>query len=272
MDEMKHLNETLHFIRSHTPTSPKIGLILGSGLASFGEQVTTEIKIPFKDLPHFPPPTVDGHPGQLIIGQVGSQSIAILQGRVHYYEGLSPQQVVFPTRMLKALGVEILILTNAAGGLNTKMRPGDFMVLTDHINLTGYNPLRGPNHNELGPRFPDMTQTYSPQLRERLLQQLAKQNIPHHEGVYVGLSGPSYETPAEIRFLQIIGGDAVGMSTVPEAIVAKHMDMKIVGISCITNMGAGISATSLSHQDVKDVGQKVEHTFAQFLSQFVESL
>ncbi|MBK9040820.1 MAG: purine-nucleoside phosphorylase [Bdellovibrionales bacterium] len=269
--EQDRIEEAASFIRSKTNFLPKIGITLGSGLSSFAEQVNEKVEFSFSEIPHFLPPTVDGHPGKLVLGTIGRSTVAVFQGRIHFYEGHSPSEVVFPTRVLNAIGVETLILTNAAGGLNPKMSPGDFMVITDHINLMGYNPLLGPNLNSLGPRFPDMTNVYHSDLRMRLCKLLKEENIPYHEGVYVGLTGPSYETPAEIRFLSGIGGSAVGMSTVPEAIAARHMGMDILGISCITNLGSGISTTPLSHNEVTETGKRVEKIFGRFLRKFVEN-
>ncbi|MCB0386578.1 MAG: purine-nucleoside phosphorylase, partial [Bdellovibrionales bacterium] len=226
----------------------------------------------FSDLPHFPPPTVDGHPGKLLLGRLGETPVAVLQGRIHYYEGHSPEDVVLPTRVLAGLGVETLILTNAAGGLNPKMKPGDFMVLNDHINLMGYNPLRGKNIEEWGPRFPDMSEVYDLDLRRKLITLLNQLGVSFHEGVYCGVSGPTYETPAEVRYLGKIGGGAVGMSTVSEALAARHMGLKVVGISCITNLAAGISPHPLTHEEVKETAKMVEAQFSQFLRSFVEGL
>ncbi|MCB0361120.1 MAG: purine-nucleoside phosphorylase [Bdellovibrionales bacterium] len=269
---MNKIKETLAYIRTKTSFSADVGITLGSGLAAFAEQMVPESEFSFSELPHFPAPSVDGHPGKLLLGKIGHVSVAILQGRIHYYEGHSPSEVVFPTRILRALGAETLILTNAAGSLNLTMQPGDFMLITDHINLTAYNPLRGPNLDSLGTRFPDMTDIYCPKLRDKMAKLLIANKINFHEGVYVGLSGPSYETPAEIRYLALIGGHAVGMSTVPEAIAAKHMNMSVLGLSCITNLGCGLSPQALSHEEVKETGKKVEAIFKKFLYEFVEDL
>ena len=272
MDTKTKVDQTVAFIRKQTKISPQVGVTLGSGLASFGNTIEVDAEILFADLPHFPPPTVEGHPGKLILGKVDDQPVAVLQGRIHYYEGHDPEAVMFSTRVLGQLGIKCLILTNAAGGLQPKMKPGDFMVITDHINLMGYNPLRGPNVDEWGPRFPDMTQVYSPRLREKLIVLLNKLNVSFHEGIYCGVSGPTYETPAEVRYLAQIGGGAVGMSTVPEAIAARHMGVEVVGISCITNLGSGLSPTPLTHDEVKETAAKVEVTFCQFLKDFVANL
>ncbi|MCB0412140.1 MAG: purine-nucleoside phosphorylase, partial [Bdellovibrionales bacterium] len=196
----------------------------------------------------------------------------LLKGRIHYYEGHSLEQVTFATRLVKFLGVQTLILTNAAGGVNAKFLPGTLMILRDHINLTGENPLRGPNLLELGPRFPDMTEPYDKELSDRLVEICKEQKIQHTEGVYCGVQGPSYETAAEIRFLQTIGGDAVGMSTVPEALVARHMGLRLVGISCITNLATGLSQTKVTHEEVKEVAARVEKDFSHLLRRFIASI
>ena len=272
MSELKRVRETVDYIRKRSSFKPRVGITLGSGLAAFGSSIDVECEISFNDLPHFPHPTVDGHPGKLLLGNLGDSPVAVLQGRVHYYEGHSPEDVVLPTRVLADLGIESLVLTNAAGGLSPKMKPGDFMVLTDHINLMGYNPLRGKNVDEWGPRFPDMSEIYDRELRAKLIAILNKMGVSFHEGVYCGVSGPTYETPAEVRYLGQIGGGAVGMSTVPEALVARHMGVKVLGVSCITNLAAGLSPTLLTHEEVKETAKMVEAQFSQFLRSFVEEL
>jgi len=272
METQKKVQETLNFIRQKTKLKPLVGIVLGSGLASFGEAIDVRDEIFYSDLPHFPPPTVEGHPGKLILGHIGKHPVAILQGRIHYYEGHSPENVIFSTRVFAQWGIQTLILTNAAGGLQPKMRPGDFMVITDHINLMGYNPLRGVNIEEYGPRFPDMTEVYSSHLRQKLVDVLNQQKVPFHEGIYCGVSGPSYETPAEVRYLAQIGASAVGMSTVPEAITAYHMGLEVLGISCITNLAAGLSPNKLTHDEVKKTAHHVEKIFCRFLKNFVANL
>jgi purine-nucleoside phosphorylase len=208
----------------------------------------------------------------LIFGKVGAQSVVILQGRNHYYEGHSMENVVFPTRTLALLGIESLVVTNSAGGFGETMAAGDFMIIEDHINLMGTNPLMGPNIKELGPRFPDMTEAYDKGLIEKMEQTFQKQSVRYHKGIYCGVSGPTYETPAEVRYLKLIGGKAVGMSTVPEVIAANHLGIRVAALSCITNLASGISRQKLSHQEVTDTAKKVETQFTGFLKEFVQSI
>lgn len=266
------LTETVSFIRSKTTLKPKIGVILGSGLGAFVNEVQVETILPFQDIPHFNPPTVEGHQGNLIFGKVGSQTVAILQGRNHYYEGHTMENVVFPTRILATLGIEILILTNSAGGFGETMQAGDLMIIEDHINLMGINPLMGPNIKELGPRFPDMTEAYDRKLISQMEPILQKHGTRYHKGVYCGVSGPTYETPAEVRYLKMIGGKAVGMSTVPEAIAANHLGLRVAALSCITNLAAGISRQKLSHSEVTETAKKVEQKFTLFLKEFISNI
>lgn len=266
------LNLTLQYLKSKTSIKPTVGIILGSGLGSFSKKIQTETIIPYKEIPHFLIPSIEGHHGNLIFGYVDKTPIVCLQGRIHYYEGHSIQEIVYPTRTLAKLGIQSLLVTNAAGGLDNTMEPGDFMIISDHINLMGTNPLLGPNENSLGPRFPDMTEAYCSLLQKKLSQLLVKNNIRHHQGIYCALSGPTYETPAEVRYLKIIGASAVGMSTVPEVIIANHMGVKVCGISCITNKAAGISKVKLSHAEVTETAQKVEQQFTSLVKEFVASL
>lgn len=266
------LQETVSYIRTKTSAKPKIGVILGSGLGSFVKDVDVEITLPYKDIPHFSPPTVDGHSGNLIFGKIDGLPIAIMQGRNHYYEGHSMESVVFPTRTLAMMGVETLILTNSAGGFGENMQAGDFMIIEDHINLMGTNPLMGPNIKELGPRFPDMTEAYDKRLIKLMEQVLQKQGTTYHKGIYCGVSGPTYETPAEVRYLKLIGGKAVGMSTVPESIAANHLGLRVAALSCITNLAAGISSQKLSHNEVTETAQRVEQHFSSFLREFIGAI
>lgn len=266
------LTESVSFIRSKTILKPKIGITLGSGLGAFVNEVKITTQIPFREIPHFMPPTVEGHPGNLILGEVGPHAVAILQGRNHYYEGHNMETVVFPTRALALLGIEVMILTNSAGGFGDTMQAGDFMIIEDHINLMGMNPLMGPNIKELGPRFPDMTEAYDSKLIRLMEAVLQKQNTRYHKGVYCGVSGPTYETPAEVRYLKMIGGKAVGMSTVPEAIAANHLGLRVAALSCITNLAAGISRQKLSHQEVTETAKRVERSFTQFLKDFIAAI
>ncbi len=237
--EHKHIGEATQIIRRHSQITPRVGLITGSGLAGLADDATDATRIPYQDIPHFPRSTVAGHPGELVIGKLDSVPVVIQRGRVHFYEGYSMQQITFPVRVMRALGAETLIVTNAAGGLNPNFAPGDIMVIRDHINFTGmagFNPLRGPNDPHLGPRFPLMAGAYSPRLR-RLAHQVASElGFALQSGVYAGLAGPTFETPAELRFLQMIGADAVGMSTTPEVTVARHGGMRVLGFSIIGNL------------------------------------
>ena len=235
----KEFAEAADFIRSRTEHEPTIGLILGTGLNPLAEEIQAATVIPYSEVPHFPAATIEGHVGRLIIGELEGQKILVMQGRAHYYEGYSPQHIVLPIRAMQLLGIDILMVTNAAGGLNPAFRAGDLMLITDHINLVGMaglNPLRGPNDPELGPRFVDMSQAYDLKLREMALRVAQDLGITLHQGVYVCLAGPSFETPADLRFLRLIGADAVGMSTVPEVNVARHAGMRVLGISGISNV------------------------------------
>lgn len=269
---LNKLQDTVSFIRTKTLAKPKVGVILGSGLGSFVKDIDVECTIPYKDIPHFSPPTVEGHSGNLIFGKIDNQAVAVLQGRNHYYEGHSMESVVFPTRTLALLGIETLILTNSAGGFGENMQPGDFMIIEDHINLMGTNPLMGPNIKELGPRFPDMTEAYDKRLITIMEQLLQKQGTRYHKGVYCGVSGPTYETPSEVRYLKLIGGKAVGMSTVPESIAANHLGLRVAALSCITNLAAGISAQKLSHDEVTETAKRVELQFSSFLREFITQI
>jgi purine-nucleoside phosphorylase len=252
--------ETAAYIRERTQHKPAIGLILGSGLSSLAEQLDQADVFPYQQLPHFAQTTVHGHTGRLLIGLLEGQPIVVMQGRFHFYEGHSLQQVTFPIRVMGLLGIHTLIVTNAAGGLAKGFTPGELMLITDHINLVGlagHNPLIGPNDPELGPRFPDMSQAYDLELQAMARQVARASGIPLQEGVYVCLAGPSFETPTEIHFLRLIGADAVGMSTVHEVIVARHMGLRVLGISGITNVHAPDSAPpqETTHQEVLETGQ-----------------
>jgi purine-nucleoside phosphorylase len=249
-----------------------LGLILGSGFGLFADFLQKQTTIPFSSLPHFPASTVLGHSGNLIFGDVEGVPVVALQGRAHLYEGYSAAQVTFPTRVLGALGIRQLIITNAAGGINTAYSPGDLMLITDHINLMGVNPLSGPNLERLGPRFPDMSEAYD-RAMQRIARDVARQNcIALREGVYVGVQGPSYETPAEIRMCRTLGADAVGMSTIPEVLVANHMGIRVLGLSCITNMAAGILPQKLTHEEVMDTAEKAFDSFASLLQGIIPNL
>ena len=253
------------FIQSQTKLRPQIGLVLGSGLGAFVDVLTDAVRIPYAQIPSFPRSTAIGHAGQLVIGKSGDVPVAVMQGRVHLYEGYSAAEVAFPTRVLGRMGIRALILTNAAGGINLDYGQGALVMLRDHINLQGQNPLTGPNEDRFGHRFPDMTHVYSKRLRQIALEEAGKLSIAPHEGVYAAVAGPSYETPAEIRFLRTIGADLVGMSTVPEAIAARHMGMELLAISCVTNMAAGTTDQPLDHKEVLETGRRVMGQFIALL-------
>ncbi len=266
------LGQTAKHIQSMKKTAPKVGLILGSGLGLYVEQIKDKTVIPYSDIPYFHESTVDGHEGRLILGTVEGVEIAVLQGRIHAYEGHPMEDVVFPTRVLATLGIESLILTNAAGGINTNYTPGDLVIIEDHINMMGTNPLIGPNIIELGPRFPDMTRAYNPKI-VNIFKETSKQiGLDIKTGVYCALQGPTYETPAEIGMLRTIGADMVGMSTVPESIAANHLGIKVGGISCITNMAAGITGEKLNHEEVKEQALEVMGKFSKLLSGSIKEI
>ncbi len=272
MGLIENLKESADFIRAKRQFQPQLAVTLGSGLASFVDHVEVLERIPYAEIPHFSPPSVEGHPGQLVLAQIKDIPLLILQGRIHYYEGHSMEEVVYPTRLMAQLGAKVMVLTNASGGMDPQMKPGDFMVIEDHINLTGANPLRGPNVDALGVRFPDMTEAYDKKLCAALEESFQRQSLRVSRGVYCGVAGPNYETPAEVRYLRQIGGHAVGMSTVAEAIAARHCGMKVCAVACITNLAAGLGQGSLSHEEVKEVAQKVEMGFAQALSDWCQAV
>ncbi len=257
------------FVLSQTALRPQIGLVLGSGLGSFADDLTEAVRIPYAHIPTFPRSTAVGHAGQLVVGKLtgtsGDVPVAVMQGRVHLYEGYPAAEVAFPTRVLGRTGIRALILTNAAGGINVEYGQGALVILRDHINLQGQNPLTGANDERFGARFPDMTYTYAKRYREIALNEMKKLSIPPREGVYAALAGPSYETPAEIRYLRTIGADLVGMSTVPEAVAARHMGINVLAISCVTNMAAGILDRALVHDEVLEVGRRVMGQFIALL-------
>jgi len=267
---LEKIKATSDFIKDKTGFNGKIAVILGSGLGGFSRNVEVDTSLDYAEIPNFPVSTVEGHSGKLIFGKLGNKEILVMQGRFHYYEGYPMDQVTFPIRVFKQLGIEFLLVSNAAGGINYSFEVGDVMMITDHINLFGTNPLIGKNFTELGPRFPDMTHAYNPELCEIAREIARKRYIQLHEGTYVGLTGPSFETPAEYRFLHTIGGDAVGMSTVPEVIVANHSGMKVFGISVITNNGLIPSEGGNKHSEVLDVatlaGPKLETIFSELIS------
>jgi purine-nucleoside phosphorylase len=252
-------------ILKRTPLRPMIGLVLGSGLGSFADSLSDSARMPYSEISEFPRSTAIGHTGQLVIGNAGPVPVAAMQGRVHLYEGYSPQQVAFPMRVFARMGIRAVILTNAAGGINLNFQQGALVLIRDHINFQGTNPLVGPNDDGFGVRFPDMTHAYSKPYREIAREEAGKLGMTLHEGVYAAMLGPSYETPAEINFLRIIGADLVGMSTVSEVIVARHMEIKVLAISCVTNMAAGILDQPLSHEEVMETGERVKSSFEALL-------
>lgn len=272
MDIIAKLTETVNYLKSQIKVKPRIGVILGSGLGHFVQHMQVEKALPFGEIPNFIPPTVEGHSGNLIFGSVDGVELVVLQGRLHYYEGHSMETVVFPARVMALLGIEILIVTNSAGGFGDGMNAGDFMVIEDHINLMGNNPLMGPNIKELGPRFPDMTEAYDRELMAVAERIFRSQKTFFHKGIYVGVTGPTYETPSEIKMFKAIGGKAVGMSTVPEVIAANHLGIRVAAISCITNLAAGVSQNKLTHAEVTDTAKKVEQKFCSFLKEFVTKI
>jgi purine-nucleoside phosphorylase len=272
MTTFEHVSEAAAFVRSRLGRlTPQIAIVLGSGLGAVAEAVGDPVVVPFAEVPHFPKSTVEGHSGRIVAGSLGGVDVVVLQGRVHFYEGYTPQQVTFPARVLGALGVRALVLTNAAGGIAEGYRIGQLVALADHINLMGFNPLIGPNEPRYacvpgaGLRFFDMTEAYSRRLRVLAQEAAAEEGFELGEGVYLAVSGPSFETPAEIRAFRTLGATLVGMSTVPETIVARHMGMEVLGISCVTNLAAGLSASPLSHQEVFEAGRQVEHRLAGLL-------
>jgi purine-nucleoside phosphorylase len=258
MTLLSDLGEAVRFVQSKTPLRPAIGLVLGSGLGAFARSLEKATAIPYGEIPHFPTSTAIGHSGELVVGHCQGVPVAVMSGRAHYYEGYTLQQVVFPVRVLGRMGVKILILTNAAGSVNVAYKPGELMVISDHINFMGGNPMIGPNEDQLGLRFFDMSEAYDPQLREIAEKACWKAGVTVRKGVYIAFTGPSYETPAEIKMSRAMGADAVGMSTVPEVIAARHMGVRVLGISCITNMAAGVIKKPLDHREVLEVGEKVK--------------
>ena len=265
MELQNKIQSAAQYILSRVSLRPTIGMVLGSGLGDFADTLEDVVRIPFAEIPGFPLPTVPGHTGALVFGKKMGQEVVVLQGRIHYYEGLPMREITLPVRVLAAIGVKTLILTNACGGVNTSFRPGDLMLIADHINFSGANPLIGPNLDAFGPRFPDVSDLYTKTLRDAIKEKAAQAGIPLQEGVYAMYSGPNYETPAEIRMFRILGADTVGMSTVPEALVAGQCGMQVVGISCITNMAAGVLPQKLCHGEVIEVAALVHDKFQNLL-------
>jgi purine-nucleoside phosphorylase len=259
--------EAAAFIRERIVVSPRVAIVLGSGLGSFADRIEPASAISYTDIPHFPQPTVEGHSGRLVVGTIGKTPLAVMQGRVHAYEGYSPEEVTFPIRVLARLGITTLLVTNAAGGIRLDLRQGQLVLLSDHINFTGRNPVSGANDERLGPRFFDMTEAYSKRLRL-----LAHSAAELSEGVYLAVSGPSFETPAEIKAFRTLGADLVGMSTVQEVIVARHMGIEVLGISCVTNMAAGILDQAINHQEVMETGARVQAQLTNLLTALLPAL
>ncbi|GGH69094.1 purine nucleoside phosphorylase [Compostibacillus humi] len=259
------ISEAAKYIQEKISLTPSIGLILGSGLGSLADEIEMKTVIPYSEIPHFPQSTVKGHKGQLVIGELEGKKVIAMQGRFHYYEGYSMQQVTFPVRVMKELGISSLIVTNAAGGVNKDFQPGDFMIITDHINLMGDNPLIGKNDDRLGDRFPDMSECYDQQLIQHAEECANRVQIKVKKGVYAANTGPQYETKAEVKMVHVLGGDAVGMSTVPEVIAANHGGIRVLGISCISNMAAGILEEPLSHAEVIETTERVKEDFVKLV-------
>ncbi len=266
------MKEAVDYIRRKTDREPRIGVVLGSGLGGFADELADRIEVPYADIPGWPVSTAVGHAGKLVFGKLEDKDVAVMAGRSHLYEGYTPAQVTLGVRVLHRLGVRSIVFTNAAGGINTFYSQGALVLISDHINLQGSNPLIGPNDDSLGPRFPDMTEAYLAGYREIAHQVAAKLEIPLPEGVYAAVPGPSYETPAEIRYLRTIGADLVGMSTVPEVIMANYLGMRVLAISCVTNMAAGILDRKISHEEVLETGQRVRDTLVQFLKALLPRL
>lgn len=266
------IDQAKAYIESRAALRPAIAVVLGSGLGAFADELDERVAIPYSEIPGWPSSTAVGHAGRLILGKLGDIDVAVMAGRAHLYEGYTPSEVTFGVRALARLGVRSLVFTNAAGGINLTLERGGLVLISDHINLQGVNPLMGPNDDTLGPRFPDMSEAYSREYREAAKQVARELCIPIREGVYAAMLGPSYETPAEIRFLRAIGADVVGMSTVPEVIVANHMGLKVLGISCVTNMAAGVLPQKIHHEEVLETGAMVRGTLLKFLKALLPSL
>ena len=257
------------FILSKSKLRPQIALVLGSGLGAFADEFATPTKIPYKKIPYFPQSTAIGHAGQLVIGKVGDIPVAGMQGRVHLYEGYSAKEVAFPIRVFNQMGIKAVILTNAAGGINLNYSQGALVAIRDHINLQGANPLIGPNDDRFGSRFPDMTRAYDPEFRRFVSEEGKRLKLDLHEGVYLALAGPNYETPAEIHAFRSLGADLVGMSTVPEVLVARHSGIRVLGVSCVTNMAAGITGAPLTAEEVFETAARVKHDFIALLKAII---
>ena len=272
MHKTNEILEAKAYIEKHTKVTPTIGIILGSGLGPFADTLEDAVHIPYDEIPHFAKSAAVGHANELVIGTIAGKTVVAMKGRFHYYEGFTLDQVTFPVRVMKALGMEKMIVTNACGAVNTDFSPGDLMLITDHINLTANNPLMGPNNDELGVRFLDVSEVYSKQLRSVVSDVAKDQNVTLQEGVYAWWTGPTYETPAEIRMIRTLGADAVGMSTVPEALIARHAGIETVGISCLTNMACGILDQPLNHEEVIETAERVKSTFLKLVTEVIARL
>lgn len=272
MNIYQHALEAANYIKKNNQYQPKIGLILGSGLGGLVEEMTETFEFTFEEIPHFVQSTTQGHSGKVVVGKLNGVLVVALSGRYHFYEGYELSLVTFPVRVMRILGIETLILTNACGAINKDFKPGDLMVINDHLNLVSNNPLIGKNIDQFGPRFPDSTEIYTKDLRRIAHQTAESLGFSLRDGVYAWWTGPSYETPAEIKMIRILGADAVGMSTVPEALVASHMDMKVLGISCLTNMASGILDQKLSHHEVLEVAQTVNQKFRNLIKKIIIQL
>jgi purine-nucleoside phosphorylase len=272
IDQWTMAGESADFIRGKVPLQPAVGLVLGSGLGAFADELQNRVVIPYSAIPHFPLSSAEGHAGNLVIGKVGDTVVAAMQGRVHYYEGHTMLRVTFPMRVFCRLGIKGALLTNAAGGIGAELKPGCLVVLSDHINLQGTNALIGTNEDRFGPRFPDMTQAYAKDWRALAVAEGKRLGIDIYEGVYAAVPGPSYETPAEIRFLRIIGADVVGMSTVAEVVVARHCGIKVLAISVVTNMAAGILDQPINHAEVLEIGRRVRGQFSELIRTLIPKM
>lgn len=269
---LEKIQETADYIRSKVNVLPKTGIILGTGLGNLVTQITEKLEIPYQEIPNFPISTVEGHSGKLIFGKLGKVDVLAMQGRFHFYEGYDMKQVTFPVRVMKALGIENLMVSNAAGGMNPDFRIGDLMIIRDHINLFPEHPLRGKNYNELGTRFPDMSEAYDKEFIAKAKEIARRNNIRVVEGVYVGTQGPTFETPAEYKYFAVIGGDAVGMSTVPEVIVANHAGIRVFGISIITDLGVEGKIVEVSHEEVQKIGDAAQPLMTQIIKELVAEI
>ncbi|HCT72273.1 Purine nucleoside phosphorylase 1 [bioreactor metagenome] len=269
---LEQIKESIDFIKTHTGMVPEAGIVLGTGLGGLVREIVTECEIPYSSIPHFPVSTVEGHKGQLIFGTLGGKPIVAMQGRFHYYEGYSMQELTFPIRVMKLLGIKMLIVSNASGGLNPGFEVGDIMFITDHINLMGDNPLIGRNHTGLGPRFPDMSEAYDRRILDLAADIASRAGVPFRTGVYAAVTGPTFETPAEYRYIHILGADAVGMSTVPEVIVARHMDLPVFAVSVISDLGVPGKIVEVSHQIVIDAASKAEPRMTRIISDLLKEI